>query len=324
MKVTILGCGRWASFHAWYQAKVLGNDVLVWGLDDAMFREISTTRKNEYITLPKQVQFTSNLQTAIDNAEYIIISISAQAMPQFSRDIAKCKPRKKTFVLCMKGIIDCTGERLSVVLRREIDKTNKITVWVGPGHVQDFTTGQPNIMLIDGCDPDAVIDVTTKFKSNLIRLYQGDDLLGAEVGAAAKNVLGIMAGMLDGAGMESLKGALMARGIYEVAKLIVAMGGKKITAYGISHLGDFQATLFSVNSHNRKYGEDYYKASQHHACTHVAEGVATAKAMHLLATKYKVEMPICKLCYEILHKGKNPNEGMKQLFERDNVKEFRF
>jgi glycerol-3-phosphate dehydrogenase (NAD(P)+) len=322
MNVTILGCGRWASFHAWYQSKILKNNVLVWGLEDsATFKELSTTLKNEYLTLPKDIKFSSDLAAALDFAEYIIIAISAQAMPEFSDKIRALSPKKKTFVLCMKGIIDATGERLTQVLTPRIDKSNRVAIWVGPGHVQELVQGQPNIMLIDSADAKTATDVIEKFKSSLIRFYHGGDLIGAEIGAAAKNVIGIMAGILDGAGMTSLKGALMARGIYEVARLIVAMGGEKLTAYGISHLGDFQATLFSQNSHNRSYGEKLFKGQRE---SHLAEGVATSKALVGLANKYKVEMPICRLCYEICFEGKDPRKGFREIFERDNVKEFRF
>jgi len=321
MKVTVLGCGRWASFHAWYQAEILKNDVLVWGLDDVLFREISTTRKNEYLTMPSSVNFTTDLPEAIAHAEYIIISISAQAMPVFSKKIAECAPMGKTFVLCMKGIIDNSGERLSEVLEREIDPNNHIAVWVGPGHVQEFVKGIPNIMLIDSKDAAVTARVAAAFKSKTIRLYEGEDLIGAEIGAAAKNVLGIVAGMLDASGYTCLKGALMARGAHEVARLVVAMGGKMITAYGLSHLGDFEATLFSQNSCNRRYGETFIKKE---TTKYLAEGVATSKAMHLLAQKYKVDMPICGLCYEVLHEGKSPKDGMTELFERKSGKEFCF
>jgi glycerol-3-phosphate dehydrogenase (NAD(P)+) len=321
MNVTILGCGRWASFHIWYQSTVLKNNVLVWGRDDKFFRDLSETRKNQYVELPKSVEFTTDLNAALAFADYIIISISAQAMPEMSKNIGKEKPKNKTFVLCMKGIIDSTGERLSSVLRKSVDKSNKIAVWVGPGHTQEITAGKPQIMIIVGETPEITHDVAEKFKSKLIRLYEGDDLLGAEIGAAAKNVIGIGAGILDGANLSSLKGALMARGVYEVARLVVAMGGKQLTAYGISHLGDYEATLFSQNSHNRMYGEKFFRGEKVEC---LAEGVATSVAIEKLSKKYKVEMPICHLIYQFLHKGHDMRNGLDELFERDNAKEFKF
>jgi glycerol-3-phosphate dehydrogenase (NAD(P)+) len=321
MKVTVLGTGRWASFHAWYQATVLKNAVLVWGRADGFYKELSTTYKNDFLTLPKCVKFTTDLGAAIESADYIIISIWAQSMPEFSAQLAQFKPKNKTFVLCMKGVVDTTGERLSVVLTREIDKTNRVVVWVGPGHPVELVSGQPNVMLIDGTDRAAVEEVTDRFRSKLVRLYEGNDIIGSEIGAAAKNVVGICAGILDGANMTSLKGALMARGAYEVAKLIVAMGGSQLTAYGISHLGDYEATLFSKNSRNRSYGEAFFRGEK---VEYVAEGVATTKALRLLAEKYKVDMPICSGCYEILYDKKDARTVLDKLFERENAKEFRF
>lgn len=324
MNTTILGCGRWASFHAWYQASILKNKTLMWGRkNDGLFRTLSETRKNEYLELPKSVKFTNDLNKALNHAEYIIIAISAQAMPSFSKTIAEHNPKNKTFVLCMKGLIDETGERLSEVLSKEIDPSNKIVVWVGPGHTQELSKGQPNIMIIGGSCEETVADVATKFRSNLIRLYQSDDIIGCEIGAAAKNVHGILAGILDGSGLSSLKGALMARGVYEVSLLISTMGGQKLTAYGISHIGDFEATLFSKNSNNRKFGEEFVK-NPGKKFEYLAEGVATCKAIKVLADKYNVEMPLCNFCYQTLHKGKDLTEGLKEFFDRDNAKEFRF
>ena len=327
MNVTIMGCGRWASFHAWYQSNILGNRVLVWGIEDEFFHEISTTRKNEYLSLPDNVSFTTDLDFALVFSKYIIIAISAQAMPDLTAKIAEKKPKGKTFILAMKGIIDSTGERLTEVLKKKIAKSNKIAVWVGPGHPQELARMHPNIMIVDSHDPEVTKDIANRFKSKLIRLYEGDDLIGVEIGAAAKNVIGIMAGILDGADRQSLKGTLMARGAYEVSVLISAMGGKQLTAYGMSHLGDYEATLFSKNSHNRMYGEALYRermGNEEKSIIFLAEGVATAKAIKLLAEKHKVEMPICKLCYEILYNNKDIDLGFNELFQREYAKEFRY
>ena len=342
--ITILGCGRWASAHAWYQSTILKNNVLMWGrAGDPMYDTLAQTRKNDFWELPKNVELTSNLDAALQNSEYIYIIISAQAMRDLAPKIAaalKGTKEKKTFILCMKGIDDTTNETLSRVLRNSLNKTLctmhsklcTICVWVGPGHIEEFLSGQPGVMIIDGEDREVVTDMATRFRSDTMKLYVGNDLIGAEVGAAAKNVLGIAAGILDGAKMSSLKGALMARGVYEVSKLITAMGGKAMTAYGLSHLGDFEATLFSRNSNNRRFGEaliDYVSKNCEMPTDIVnqlrlplAEGVGTSKALYNLAKKHKVEMPITTVVYEVLHKGKDPFEGFKELFLRGNIVEF--
>ena len=343
INVTILGCGRWASGHAWYQSTVLKNNVLMWGrAGDAIYDELAMTRKNDFWELPTNVELTSDLDGAINNADFILVVIAAQGMRELGDRIAKSlkadkTKSKKTFILCMKGIDDTTHETLVQVLRRLLDENGvgdraTICVWVGPGHTAELVTGQPGVMIVDGECREATRDIATRFRSDSMKLYMGNDLVGAEVGAAAKNVLGIAAGILDGSDMQGLKGALMARGAYEVSKLIVAMGGKQITAYGLSHLGDFEATLFSRNSNNRRFGQaliEFIKDKKEIPADVVsqlrlplAEGVGTAKAMYMLAKKHNVEMPITNSVYRLLHKGSNPMEEFREIFLRGNLCEF--
>ncbi|MFR1480037.1 MAG: hypothetical protein ACLSB9_32400 [Hydrogeniiclostridium mannosilyticum] len=139
-------------------------------------------------------------------------------------------------VLCMKGLEIGTGRRLSTIVEEYAPRA-RVAVWVGPGHVQDFVAGIPNCMVIDSPDPDTKEFLVPAFSSSLIRFYYGSDMVGNEIGAAAKNVIGIAAGMLDGKNKTALKGALMSRGTREIARLIKVMGGNEITAYGLSHLG---------------------------------------------------------------------------------------
>jgi len=343
--IAVLGCGRWASFHSWYQSVRLEHNVLMWGRsDDPMYQQLSTIRKNDFWELPENVNCSSDLREVLCFSDYIIIVISAQGMrdlaPRIAKTLSEMKNHShKKFILCMKGIDDTTLERLSELLRREFDKYKgkidaTISVWLGPGHIQEFLEGQPGVMIIDSEDRKTAIHIAEKFKSSSMKLYAGNDIIGAEVGAAAKNVFGIVAGILDGANLSSLKGALMARGVFEVSRLIVAMGGKKLTPYGLSHLGDFEATLFSRNSNNRRFGEAVIKHIKEknelskdvakELRLPLAEGVASAKAIYELSKKYEVEIPITKFVYEVLHKGKDPFDGFKELFLRGNLDEFHY
>lgn len=325
----------------------------MWGRSgDPIYENLSITRKNDFWQLPEDVLLISDLDKALGHSDYIFVIISAQGMRSFSKEIAKTLqnvfekyidenpsgvPNCKTFVLCMKGIDEQTNQTLTQTLRDAItdelssvnEHLSKICVWVGPGHIQEFLEGQPGVMLVDGEDKEIVQRIATEFRSDTMKLYVGDDLIGAEIGAAAKNVLGIAAGILDGSGMPSLKGALMARGVYEVSKLVQAMGGKQLTAYGLSHLGDFEATLFSHNSHNRRFGEELIKLitennwhGPNYYRGYLAEGVATSIALQNLAKKYSVSMPICDMVYKVIHEKKDPFTGFKELFLRDNVNEF--
>jgi glycerol-3-phosphate dehydrogenase (NAD(P)+) len=323
-KITVLGCGRWASFHAWYQSEKLHNDVTMWGrAGDPYFADLMKTKKNSYITMPENLRYSTDLEASLNFADTIIIAISAQAMQEFSQNIGKLEPQNKTFVLCMKGIDQNTGERLSEILRKNIPANNHICVWVGPGHIQELTADQPNVMIISGDNQETVKHLINMFESPLISILSSDDLVGVEVGAAAKNVMGIAAGFLDGLGKSSLKGALMARGCYEVSMLIEKMGGNKLTAFGMSHLGDFEATLFSKNSHNRRYGEEYIKGCLSDNIG-TAEGVGTTKAMYHLAQKYGVYMPITTTIYRILYLNASKNDVIYDLFKTTTHREFNY
>lgn len=321
MNITLLGCGRWGSFIAWYMDSIKKNNVMVWGREnDPLLENLKKTRKNEYVEFPQSIQLTNDLNKALDHSEIIIISISAQGVRDLMSRISKIPCYKqKTFVLCMKGIEDATGNRLSEVLIDNGVSPDKIAVWVGPGHIQEFTRMVPNCMIIDSYNPELTKYLVKNFASNLIRFYIGNDIIGSEIGAGAKNVMGVGAGMLDGLGYSVLKGALMARGAHEVAQLIKAKGGNELSAYGLCHLGDYEATLFSPHSNNRRFGEMFIKGEPF---TKLAEGVATASAMLKMAKSLNVELPITQAIYNIINRKSTPEEILKELFSRINKKEF--
>jgi len=320
LNVSVLGCGRWGTFLAWYANRV-GHRVMLWGRDGSRkFTELKETGKNDYLTLPEEIQLSHDLEAVISFGEIVIISISAQELRSFGKRICQIAGiEDKTFVLCMKGIEASSGKRLSQVFQEELGKEKKVGVWVGPGHVQDFVREIPNCMVIGSNNLEVTKKIVDTFNSNLIRFYYGKDLLGIEIGAAAKNVMGLAAGMLDGMNYSSLKGALMARGTRELSLLVEAMGGDATTIYGLSHLGDYEATLFSLHSHNRKYGEGLVKGEQFDK---LAEGVSTVVALRKLAQEYNVELPICNAVYEIVIEHKDPKEKLLDLFLRPVKFEF--
>lgn len=321
MNITLLGCGRWGSFIAWYMNTIKHNNVMVWGREgDPLLNNLIQTRKNDYVEFPQSIQLTNNLEQALNHSNIIIISISAQGVRDLMSHVKQISSFKdKTFVLCMKGIEDSTGKRLSEVLIENGVNKNNIAVWVGPGHIQEFTRKVPNCMIIDSYNPELTKFLVDNFSSNLIRYYIGNDIIGTEIGAAAKNVMGIGAGMLDGLGYPVLKGALMARGAHEVAQLIKAKGGNELSAYGLCHLGDYEATLFSQHSHNRKFGEMFVKGEPF---TKLAEGVATTKAMLKMAKDLNIELPITQAISNILNNEATPQQILEELFSRENKNEF--
>lgn len=329
-RISVLGCGRWGSFIAWYLATKKGREVWSWGPEeDYSYQVLKTTGRNEYVTLDASITLTSDLRAAVERAEIIVISISSQGLRGFIGRIRDCADvSDKIFVLCMKGIEVSTGKRLSEILTEEGISPEKIAVWVGPGHIQDFTAGIPNCMVIDSCNTALKKALADDFKSDLIRFYYGNDIIGTEIGAAAKNVMGIAAGVLDGGGVPTLKGPLMSRGAREVARLIKGLGGNELSAYGLAHLGDYETTLFSRHSHNRMYGEMLVKGQKFGK---LAEGVMTAAAMKKLGERTGVELPITDAVYDVCFSDKPQTgqewrtlcmERISRLFSRDTKFEF--
>lgn len=380
MKISVIGCGRWGTFHAWHADKI-GHEVILYGRENsANFKRLSETGKNDFLKLPSTVKLTTDILLAINFADVILISVGAQNLRGLLQEIISLPEidlAEKKFVLAMKGLERGTGKRLTTVFNEVVNKipstdttsiqrdgitnakldsvftlkssptnfsaesvplkddtkfpeqifstvqkvtTKKINVavWVGPGHVQDFVKDIPNCMVMASADENFTRELVEIFKSPLIRFYYGSDLIGIEIGAAAKNVVGIAAGMLDGLNFTSLKGALMARGTAELSRLISALGGDKMTVYGLSHLGDYQATLFSDYSNNRRFGESFVTGKNFDK---LAEGVETVSALMELSKITGVELPISRAVYNILYENKNPKDQLTELFLRSTKSE---
>ncbi len=319
MRISVLGAGRWGSFLCWYFHRI-GKQVLLWGRKGSKtLEELQATGKNEYLKLPENIIITDELDRAVDFGEVIVIAISSQQLRDLAGKLNQYSMDKRIIVLCMKGIEENSGKRLTQIINEEITQPCSTAIWVGPGHVQDYISGIPNCMVIGSDDINVTKMLVKEFGSDLIRFYYGQDLIGNEIGAAAKNVIGIAAGMLDGLNYSSLKGALMARGAREISRLVRAMGGNELTVYGLSHLGDYSATLYSPFSNNRAYGEAWVRGEPF---IKLAEGVSTAKAMVFLAKRYELELPICESVYEIINLQKDAKEVLLNLFFRPIKFEF--
>ncbi len=319
MKITVIGCGRWGSLITWYLDR-LGHELTLYGrADSAHMQAFLTSRRNDLLELPLSVKLSTDL-SCVQEAEVIVISIGAQGLRALlSEELADFALTNKTFVLCMKGIEISTGKRLSEIVEEFVDHSNRVAVWLGPGHVQEFYAGIPNCMVIDSCDEETKGRLVEAFSGDLIRFYYGQDLIGNEIGAASKNVIGIAAGFLDGMGLSTLKGALMSRGTREISRLIQAAGGNPFSAYGLCHLGDYEATVFSPYSHNRQFGERFVRKEPY---TALAEGYYTAEALHRLAARYGVELPICEAVWNVLYAQKDAGDEISKLFHRSLKKEF--
>ena len=318
MKISVLGCGRWGGFIAWY-CHHIGHEVTLWGRKGSPhLAQLKQTRKNAYADFSEDILLTDSLEEAL-SSPILIVSVVSQSLRALCAQLNTYSLTGKTIVLCMKGLEEESGKRLTQIVEESISGDIHTAVWVGPGHVQEFVAGIPNCMVIDSADANTKQSIVNMLSGNLIRFYFGEDLIGTEIGAAAKNVIGLAAGMLDGLHLTSLKGALMSRGTREIARLIQKMGGNELTAYGLCHLGDYEATLFSPHSHNRQYGEAFV---QNRPFDSLAEGVSTAKALYFLGQRHGVDLPICTTVYRILFENQAPLEALNALFQRDLKSEF--
>ena len=318
MKATVMGCGRWGSFIAWYLHEI-GHEVTLYGREgSARLEAFRATRTNSMVTLAPDVRLTSDMDEALE-AALVCISIGSQGLSALMEQIAARGVKGKTFVLCMKGIEVSTHRRLSQIAGQAVGAQNDVAVWLGPGHVQEFVAGVPNCMVIDSESEQVKERLIGQLSGGLIRFYYGTDLIGNEIGAASKNVIGIAAGMLDGMGVSSLKGALMSRGTREIARLIDAMGGSGVSAYGLCHLGDYEATVFSPYSHNRRFGEAFVRGEPY---SELAEGYYTVRALTAMAAERGVELPICEAVHAVLYEGADVRSQMNKLFTRSLKREF--
>ena len=311
-KFAVLGSGRWGSLISWYINKI-GHDLVLWGRKNSKsIHNLIDNRCNSYVCFGPEVKITDDLSLAM-NQDNIIISINSQNFRFLLTDIVNqgFNFDNKNVILCMKGIEETTGKRLSTIFKEFFPKNNNLAIWVGPGHVKSLTSGIPTCMIIDSENEKLKIELKNKLSSSLIKCFIGNDLIGNEIGAACKNVLGIAAGILDALEMESLKGPLMSLGAMEVSKIIKNQGGNEISAFGLCHLGDFQATLFSHESNNRKYGESLVTGEE---ISFVAEGVGTSNAINKICVDQDLNLPILSEIHKLIHRETIPSESIKYLF----------
>lgn len=318
--ISVIGCGRWGSFLSWYLAKYCAKNVILYGRELSNdYNRLLATRKNDYLTLPDNIELTSNISDILVN-NIIVISIGCQNLRNLAKQLNNYDLNNKILVLAMKGLEQDTCKRLSEIIKEEIKQQYvKTCVLLGPGHVQDYLKNVPSCAVIDSAYNESKQYIANVFNSNLMRVYCGNDLIGNEVGAALKNVIGIAAGILDGLNWHGLKGALMTRGTLEVGRIIDKFGGNHNSAYGLAHLGDYEATLFSTNSHNRQFGENFILNKNFDK---LAEGYYTLKAVYSFSLKNDIYIPICESLYNLIYNKANLEQVIHNLFDKPIKQEF--
>ena len=311
-EISVIGSGRWGTFLAWYAANCCGMErVKIYSRPTSPdFIELKETRKNAYLSLSDNMFLYEKVSEVLDN-DFIIISIGSQHLRSLAKELNGYNVAGKTFLLAMKGLEEPNATLLSTVMREEIKQPIHIATLGGPGHVQDYMKKVPSCAVIDSDEEEVKDRVIKMLQSDLIRFYYGADFIGNQIGAALKNVIGIAAGILDGLEWYGLKGALMARAPVEV--------GRFIKPYGLSHLGDYEATLFSKHSHNRMFGEMFAKGE---GFGKLAEGYYTLKAVKNIADRENINMPICQALYKAVYEGADVKQTIRSMFDRDLKHEF--
>lgn len=325
-KVTVLGAGAWGTALA-LQARAAGNDVILWAYLEEEKEEIQQTRENKQrlpgIHIPEDIQVTCDLKEA-SQTDVLLVVTPAQAIRGF---LEKLKPHLKDshyLVFCSKGIDLTTGALLSEISEATIPGI-PIAILSGPNFAQEIAQGKPGAATLATHEMTQSRWLASALSSSTFRIYPSDDIMGAQIGGALKNVIAIASGMVTGAKLgENARAALIARGLQEIARYGEFKGAKRETFMGLSGVGDLVLCCVSPTSRNMKFGfqlgegkkvEDLLEGNV------LTEGAHTVKAVMKLIKKHNLDMPICTAVYRILYEGKTIVEEMERLLTRPQKSE---
>lgn len=329
MKVSLLGAGSWGTALAILLA---GNqhEVSLWS---ALPDEVALLKeKREHvdrlpgILLPDGITITDSLETACQDMDLIVFSVASPYVRKTASAAAPYIKKGQIIVNVAKGIEEATMFTLSDILKEELPEA-EIAVLSGPSHAEEVSRGIPTTVVV-GADAKAVAYfVQDVFMNERFRVYTSPDVTGIELGGSIKNVMALAAGIIDGLGLgDNTKAALMTRGIAEMSRLGLAMGGKLETFSGLSGVGDLIVTCTSVHSRNRRAGYLIGKGSTADEAMRdvkqVVEGVYSAKAALCLAKKHGITMPIVEQVNLVLFEGKSAKAAMIDLLARDKRREY--
>ncbi len=321
--ITVIGDGGWGTAIA-ILLNNKGSKVRIWSAFDEYASILDSTRENKKflpgIIIPKQIIINSNADDAIDAADLIVVAVPSQYLRAVLSKFDKVKWTNKIIVSLTKGIENNTLKRPSEIIEEILGISNTV-VLSGPTIVYEVVRGFPTAVVAASTDQDAAKLVQSVFMTETFRVYSETDLIGVELGGALKNIIAISAGICDGLGFGvNTKAGLLTRGLVEIARLGVKMGGRRETFTGLSGLGDLVTTCISSHGRNRWLGEEIGRGKKPMdalASTEmVVEGVATSKSARELAIKYNVEMPICQQIYYVLYENKDPKIALKDLMTR--------
>jgi len=322
--VAVLGAGSWGTTLAVHLA-ALGHDVRLWGHLPEDLARIETDRENRKflpgIAIPDGVKVRAELERALAGAEFVFFVVPSQAVREVAAQVAGFGGTGARFVSAAKGFELRSGLRLSEVLAETLG-SGDVVVLTGPSHAEEVSRGVPTSVVAAAARGENARSVQLLCSSPRLRVYANDDVAGCEIAAALKNVMAIAAGVCDGVGFgDNTKGALLTRGLAEISRLGVAMGGRRETFFGLAGMGDLITTAMSRHSRNRYVGERLGRGETLEqvlgAMTMVAEGVHTSRAARDLGRRHGVDLPITEQVCALLFEGRSPLEAMQALMTRD-------
>lgn len=321
-KVAIIGSGSWGVALAIYLAGQ-GNEVRLWSFSEEEKDLINNEKKCKFLpkaTIPDGVYCSTDIKEVVEWSE-IILHVTPS---KFTRNVVK---QYKDFVttqgviICSKGFESDTLKTLDEVVKEELPN-NKIGVLSGPSHAEEVSILIPTALVVATEDSelsDAVIDM---FKSENMRMYSSKDVRGVELGGALKNIIAFCAGVCAGLELgDNTFAALLTRGLVEISRLGVALGGQKDTFYGLTGLGDLIVTCSSMHSRNRRagmlVGKGYSIEETRKEVGMTIESIDNIEVAYKLSKLHNIEVPIIDTVYGVLYNGLNPREAVKMLMTRD-------
>lgn len=327
-EVSILGAGGWGLAIA-----VLlhnnGHKVTVWSALQSEVDMLLEKRENSKslpgIKIPDEIEVTADLNKATDNKDIIVMAVASSFTRQTAGRLKGMLKEGQLIINVAKGIEESTLLTLTDIINEEVPGMD-VAVLSGPSHAEEVGRGIPTTCVAGATTKKTAEYIQNVFMSDCFRVYVSSDVLGIELGGALKNVIALAAGIADGLGYgDNTKAALITRGINEITRLGVAMGGKFETFCGLTGIGDLIVTCASMHSRNRRagilIGKGYSMEEAMKEVNMVVEGVYSAKAALALGKKYNISMPIIEKVNEVLFDGLNAADAVKDLMIRSKTSE---
>lgn len=326
-KIAVIGAGGWG-LALGLLLHENGHEVMFWCYEEKEKDHILKYRENKRclpgIKIPVEIQFTCQMEEVLEDADIAILAVPSKATRLTARKMKDFLESQTIVVNVSKGIEESSLLCLADVIEEEIHKP--VVILSGPSHAEEVARHIPTTVTVSSKDMNEALIIQELFMSPYFRVYTNDDLIGVELGGALKNVIALAAGIVDGMGYgDNTKAALMTRGMTEIIRLGVAMGGQEMTFSGLAGIGDLIVTCMSSHSRNRRAGELIGQGlsvdEAMERVNMVVEGVPTVRAAHALKEKYDVEMPIIEATYSVLFEGQPVKETIDRLMMRDKKDE---